>query len=332
MERAQAAQAAFDRDLLCFDDDLRLLNKTLASAPPHPSPSASSVLPIPDLLGSLTARSHDMAEALTSLTRHFDLCVTAVRTTEGGAALARRKAAEIRPEEDPVSISGVIADDEDGNTGAGSDSTGLEPISAQERAEMLTIVLQDAAQVDGVLSDLTAELYEMESEYTAVDAHAETARSAYAATIAAFRVLEDIGTRLPGYADAESEFLERWEGERATVAARLDEMGGLREFYEGYAGAYDTLILEAERRRAVEARIRAVWRKARDGVDKLVEGDRREREAFREEVGDYLPGDLWVGMASPLPRWDLVSVQTGEAGQEEGSEVEGVTGEAAAPR
>ena len=260
-----------------------------------------------------------MAEALTSLTRHFDLCVTAVRTTEGGAALARRKAAEVRSEEDPVSISGVIADDEDGYPaqGGGPGPTDLEPLSPQERAEMLAIVLQDAAQVDGVLADVAADLQEMEADFARVEAHAGAARAAYAATTAAFRALEDLGARLPGYAEAEAEFRERWAAERGAVAARLEEMAALRDFYEGYAGAYDTLILEAERRRAVEARVRAVWRKARDGVAKLVEADRLEREAFREEVGEFLPGDLWVGMASPLQRWALVPVPPDEEEEEE---------------
>ena len=70
-----------------------------------------------------------MAELLTSLTKHYDLCVTAVRTTEGGAALARIKAAEVTQSQsgDDVSISGVIAEQE-------SHMPELDTFSAEDRA------------------------------------------------------------------------------------------------------------------------------------------------------------------------------------------------------
>lgn len=60
--------------------------------------------------------SSNMAQLLASLTNHFDMCVTAIRTTEGAVALARRKAAEVTQSQglDGVSISGVIAELDDG--------------------------------------------------------------------------------------------------------------------------------------------------------------------------------------------------------------------------
>lgn len=286
----------------------------MAAAPPAPSPlpiapppdqPPDELLPpspAPHLLASLTRHSHAMAEHLASLTRHFDLCVTAVRTTEGGGpALARWKADSAasavsaasvgQDAANPVSISGVIAEQEA--------TTGLEPISAQERAEMLQVVLQDAAEVDDVVADMAAELHAAEAAFAAVHAHAEQARVACAGASAALRVLEEIGGRLPSYAAAESEFEARWANERAVVTDRLVDMDELRAFYEGYAHAYDTLILEAERRRTVDAKIQTVWRKARDAVERLAEADRSERASFRQEVGDFLPTDLWVDMDRP---------------------------------
>ncbi|CAK7243374.1 MAG: hypothetical protein STHCBS139747_004893 [Sporothrix thermara] len=330
----QAAQTSFDGDLLRFDTDLRALNKAMAAAPPPPLPlplepdpdtlpsaddePVDSPYPVPYLLASLTQRSHRMAENLASLTRHFDLCVTAVRATEGGLEMARWKAASSsssaaaaatataattavttgaggQGEQEPVSISGVI--DGDGNDG--DDKQRLEPMSAQERAEMIQIVLQDAAEVDDVVADMAADLHEAEAAFARVQAHADETRAAAEATAAALRVLGDIGTRLQSYAAAEAEFVARWGNERDVVADRLDDMDELRAFYEGYANAYDTLILEAERRRTVEAKIQTVWRKARDAVERLVEADRGERANFRQEVGEFLPTDLWLDMDRP---------------------------------
>lgn len=297
----QAAQGAFQDDLLRFDNDIHTVRKTLKPPPGPPRPDQ----PIPTLLTSLTQRSHEMASILKDLTAHFDLCALAVRTTSGGAALARRRAAA--DTDDPVSISGVIPE---------TNESEEEPIEdPQERRDMLHVIAQDAEQIDPSVADMGHELGEMEAEFEAVRAHTISARAAYRAAREAFAALEDVGARLPSYAAAEAEYAERWEAERAEIGRRVQEMDDLRVFYDGYASAYDTLILEVERRRTVDDKVRAVWRKAQESVERLVEADAQERELFRQEVGDYLPTDLWEGMSDPARRWDLVPVQ--EPGDED---------------
>ncbi len=105
---------------------------------------------------------------------------------------------------------------------------------------------------------------------------------------------------------AEVEFLQRWDDEKLTIFGHVAAMEDLREFYEKYSSAYGSLVLEVERRRQVDDKIQGIWRKARDSVDKLVEADRRDRDIFRQDAGDYLPTDLWRGMNNPLRRWDVV--------------------------
>lgn len=301
---SQATQTSFDGDLFRFDDDLRAIAKILnSSASPTPSKSPTDSTsqhppnpPILDLLAALTDHSHSMAEHLASLTHHFDMCVTAVRITEGGTALARRKAAEDSGGADAVSISGVIAEQE----------TNVEDLDPEEKAEIVQVVMQDAPEVEEVVADLNVEMQQMDIEFVQLKDQADHVRAGYAAVTQAFHVLEDIGSRLSGYIAAETEFAERWEAEKEGIVARLAEMESLRDFYEGYSSAYDSLILEVERRRAVDEKIQAVWRKAKEQVDKMIESDWRDREAFRSEVGEYLPTDLWVGMSGPLRRWEVV--------------------------
>ncbi len=254
-----------------------------------------------------------MAMLLTSLTTHFDLCVTAVRTTEGGAALARIKAAEVTQSQsggEDVSISGVIAEQE-------SHTPGLVPASAEEREQMLSVVEQDAAEVGYVVQELDERLQSMEGDFGRLDGQAARARLTHAAALAAFRALEDVGSRLRGYVAAEAEFRQRWAAERATVREGMVAMDGLRAFYESYASSYDGLILEAERRRALEDKVLSIWRKARESVDRIAEVDRREREAFRHEVGDFLPTDLWPAMDDAMCRWEIIPVRdpTGRGGR-----------------
>jgi len=298
----QSAQTSFDGDLLRFDNDLRTLNKTAASAPSLSPDSSASYEPVSHLLASLSGHSHDMAGLLTSLTRHFDMCVTAVRTTEGGAALARRKAAEVTESGDPVSISGVIAEQD-------THMADMDSMDPQERAEVVQVVVHDAPEVDEVVAEIQAVLQQMEADFGALKEQADRVKGDHAATLATFSVLEEIGSRLSSYVDAEAEFIQRWEDERSIIFAKLEEMDELRRFYEGYASAYDSLTLEIERRRSAEEKIQTIWRKAKESVDRIVEVDRKERDHFRQEIGEFLPTDLWVGMKKPLRQWEVVPIQ-----------------------
>lgn len=237
------------------------------------------------------------------LTRNFDMCVTAVRITEGGAALARRRAAEDSAEADPVSISGVMAAQE----------RNVEEYEPEEKKEVLEVVMEDSPLVDEVVADLNTEMQKVEVIFGSLKEQTDQVQAAYVAVTQAFQILEEIGNRLPSYIAAESEFIERWEGEKQNIYARLDEMEALRDFYDGYLSAYDSLILEVERRRAVEQKIQGIWRKAKEAVDKLVESDWRDRETFRSEVGEYVPTDLWVGMSGPLKRWEVVRANGSES-------------------
>lgn len=246
------------------------------------------------------------------------MCVTAVRTTEGGAALARRKAAEVTQsqEGDAVSISGVIAEQE-------SHGSELEPMSSHERAEVVQVVVQDAPEVDEVVAELQAVLHQMELDFSSLKEQADHIQEAYLATIDAFHVLEEIGSRLHSYAAAESEYMQRWVDEKDAIFGKLEEMEELRKFYDGYASAYDGLILEVERRRSVEEKIYHTWRKAKEAVEKLVEADRKQRDEFRQEIGEFLPTDLWVDMNIPLRRWEIMPVDETDDGSSQVRRVEG---------
>ncbi|KAI1199992.1 kinase activator [Nemania serpens] len=302
IQALQTTQQSFDRDLLQFEADLRNLKAMVSSAPSSTSPSVSSSRPQPlHLLSSMIEHSHAMAELLTSLTRHFDLCVTAVRTTEGGPALARIKAAEATQsqEGDDVSISGVIPDQ-------GSHMSDLKPMSPEDRAQMLEVLVQDSSEVEDVVQELNDRLQAVESDFSNLDEQTTQVKLGYLSILDAFRTLEDIGSRIQSYMSAENEFRDRWIEEQETIQGKMSEMEELRIFYEKYAGTYDHLILEVERRRSVEEKVLGIWRKAKDSVDKIIEVDSKHRDQFRQEVADHLPTDLWPGMDDPVLRWDVV--------------------------
>lgn len=271
--------------------------------------STSAYESIQNLLEALTTQAQAMAEDLTSLNRHFDMCVTAVRGTEGGAAMAIRRAADMRHSQtsasDQVSISGVMGphDDSESQTAGGD-----EPMTAEERVEAIAVVVQDAPEVDGTVAELRAGLAQMEADFASLFGHAEHIRAAYTQAVRAFGALEGIGQRLRSYVAAEGEFLDRWNAERECVLVRLDEMNNYKDVYDKYLSAYSSLLFEVERRKGVEDKIQGILRKAQDSVQKLVDVDQKQRDAFRQDIGDFMPTDLWVAMNKPLQRWELVPV------------------------
>ncbi|GJN77139.1 kinase activator (Atg17) [Purpureocillium lilacinum] len=316
IEELQGIQQSFDGDLLRFETDIRNLKKVVSDAnQPTDEDRDAPATPMLILLESMDEQSSTMAHLLTSLTKHFDMCVTAIRTTEGAAALARRKAAEVTQSQgsDGVSISGVIAEQE-------SHMSDLEPKTAEDRAEMLKVVIQDAGEVDDVVQEIQESLAAIEQQHDALQQQADDISRTYLGMLAAYAALGDIGDRLADYLAAEEDFRTRWELEKEVVFGRLHEMKEMRDFYEGYASAYGSLVLEVERRRAVEKQVETHWRKAQESVDRLLEADRTARDAFRAEVGEFLPTDLWAGMQAPVTRWKAVRLEEGSG---EGDEAGG---------
>ncbi|KAJ2965745.1 hypothetical protein NQ176_g10470 [Zarea fungicola] len=310
IEELQSIQQSFDGDLLRFDNDIRDIKKIIVESQTHEHQGDGDAndhganTPSTAIMMGLVENSTAMAQLLASLTNHFDMCVTAIRATEGGADLARQRAAEVNQVQggDGVSISGVIAEQE-------SNTPAQEPRTDNDRAEMLRVVVQDAGEVSDVVQEIQERLASMERDYKILEQRSAEAEKSYMTMLEAFTILGSIGDRLHNYLAAEQDFKTRWDLEKDTVFDKLAEMKEMNRFYDGYGSAYDTLMLEVERRKGVEDRVQNIWRMAQDNVDKLLAADSAAREAFRQDVGEFLPTDLWPGMQAMPQRWQVSRVE-----------------------
>lgn len=263
--------------------------------------------PIPERLNELETHAQEMASLLDSLVSHFDLCVNAIRHTEGGFAAVRKAASSLPPGAEPVSVSGVM--------NAESQNLNDEPLSEEERTEMLKVLENDAAQVEDVVAELREHLSEMETKHENILEYVSALAAEYSSTTSAFAILENISARLPGYIIASSDFRLRWEETKMQIQEQLQELESMRLFYENYHASYDGLLLEVYRRKQSEEKVKTIMRKAMEQIEKISEVDMREREAFRSDVGDFLPGDLWNGVGSNAPKWEFV-LKEGKGGNE----------------
>jgi autophagy-related protein 17 len=279
------------------------------------STSASHNLesPIPHVLQSLEENAAEMASLLDSLVSHFDLCVNAIKHTEGGFAAVKQAATNNQLPEG-VTVSGVIQE-------PGNDSGMLEPLSEEDRRQMLTVLSSDAAEVEDVVLELHQRLSSMEEQFEQIQDHVTNLTASYNSTITAFTLLESIGSRLPNYIASSQDFLLRWQDSKAQISEQMEELESMRVFYEGYISSYQGLIEEVTRRKTAEEKMKAVLRKAMEQVKKMHDADSKEREAFRRDVGDFLPSDLWPGLVADAPRWE-VSIVDDEAGADDRLEMQ----------
>lgn len=297
-----------------FDDDIQGVKRSLDATYAQSIGADGLDTSLPAILRSLESQAKETAELLESLVRHFDLCVTALRHTEGGGAAARNITQDMAMD--------IHVDRAD-------HSMPVEPISDEDRQEMLNVLTKDAAELDDVVLEIRDRLAEMEAQSEDLTCQLNLQATAHAGASRAFSQLEEAGTRLPGYVQHGRDFLSKWEEQKQLIAERMEQLEHLREFYENYLAAYDGLLLEVERRKETRAALELTVRKATAKMNHLYEGektpkcrtmtrvhaDRRlvdlaAREAFRQDQGDFLPAEIWSGLMDPPVRFEISSIGT----------------------
>jgi len=287
------AHRELDKSNEAFDEDLKAVKKGLPSDVIPNSSQEDSNSQLPSLLRSLESHAKEMADLLESLVRHNELCVTAVKHTEGGGAAAGEIIADL-PED--VGLDNI------------DDRPTPQPISNEEYQEMMSVLEKDANEVDEVVLEIRDRLGEMESQNESIAAYENHLKDVLADTMSAFHLLEKVGSSLSGYIARSRDFMARLEEERAKIDDRKAELEGLREFYQGFLRAYDELIIEVGRRRAVQLKMERLVQDAVTKTRRLYDEDMAEREAFRQRQGDYLPSDIWLGLLNPPMQYEVLPI------------------------
>ena len=299
------SRADLDDNIARFDDSIARIasatqnldeGDTDSSNPPSKiTPYDEPPLSIPALFHDMESHAAEMAVLLQSLISHYDLCVSALKHTEGGGEAAREavQASELTKNAQGVEESLYAA------------AAVPDPMDAAERAEMLRVLENDAAEVEDVVGELRERGGEIEGLYGQLSTRAESARKTMRGLRRAVEGMHAVKDALPVYLDAVAGFKEGWSNLRAAMAGKTQELVGLCGFYEQFWSGYKKLLREVDRRAAVEAQMARVAEKARRDLEKLYEADREAREEFVDEVGGFLPGDIWPGLADRGIRWEV---------------------------
>ena len=278
---------------LIYGDGLKGSSGVVGSAGREREEHGRTRSPIPSILHEMEDRAREMATNLESLVSHYDLCVTAIKQTEGGDDAA-------------LKIAGDLPEGVD----IGQDAGGAppEPMGDCERMEMVRVLEEDAGQVEDVVMDIRDHIAEMESLHLRVEMYTDRLASEHANATAAFKTLEDLGQNLPGQITRTQIFMLRWEEDKAAIDERLEELEGLIDLYDGFLRAYDNLLIEIGRRKDQELEVEQVVREARARLEKLHEEEAEEREVFKKEQGEFLPVDIWPGLRDRPRRYSITPV------------------------
>ncbi|KAI9815461.1 MAG: autophagy protein 17 [Pycnora praestabilis] len=279
-----------------FEEDLQAVRSIVPFKATGSASREDLMSPVPSLLHSLESHAKEMADLLESLARHFDMCVIAVKYTEGGGAAVQSMKGDV-----PTGI----------GINKGHNDKISEPISNEEREDMLGILEKDAADVEDVVMEIRDRLVEMELQMEFVTSHINDVAHTHTLTTTAFEMLEEFRVKLPAYIIESRDFLTWWNYEKQLFEQRMVELDRLKDFYEGFLGAYDRLIIEVGRRKGVQTMMERIVQEAMTKIEQLHEDDMGEREAFRQDQGDFLPSDIWPGLVNPPIRYDIVPLNEG---------------------
>lgn len=206
---------------------------------------------------SLEQHAAELADLLEALVRHYDLCITAIKHTEGGGDLIEQVKIEL-PE--------------------GTDIRSLEhlsppqPMDDEERAEMMQVLDKDAAEVEDVVQEISDHAAEMEAQLQRINSHLATLQSEHNMLSKSSTLLDGLGGRLGSFIQVCADYKSCWDVEKHKIEDKLVEFEAAREFYEGFLQAYDGLILEVARRKAVKGKMRKIMHDAMAKVGRLYNG------------------------------------------------------------
>jgi autophagy-related protein 17 len=276
-----------------------LLEHASGSDPPRrPTPYDEPLLTTSALFNSMESHAAEMASSLQSLVSHYDLCVSALKHTEGGGEAARAALQTVELAKNTPGIEESLYR-----------ATVPDPMDEDERLEMLRVLENDAIEVEDVASEISERASEMEDLYSQLSNRASLSRKTTSRIRHAMTQLHIIKDTLPLYIDALSFFRSSWSNIQMSIVNKTQELVGFCSFYEQFLVGYKKLLREVDRRKAVDLQMRKVAEKASKELERLWESDRAAREEFVNDVGGFLPGDLAPSLAEIGKRWEVKQVE-----------------------
>lgn len=268
--------------------------------------SRGSFFPVTKQVQLLEDRAEIIADLLQSLVRHYDLCSTAVKHTEGGIAAARSITGDHSIGHDPDIFTGNDGEERD------EPSDSLKPITEAEYREMVDVVFRDAGEADEVVGEIEDHIATMEESLKRVSNNREAAASFHSSFLSVSQhFFGPLSGSLAEYKKQIAAFLNTWNEHQDELKLGIQQLDEMRGMWVDYLNAYDSLVFEGARRHAAQQSVNGVLNEARQKLDRIFEEDLAARQHFHLQQGDFLPSDLWPGLLQAPNRIKFVAVNSG---------------------
>lgn len=305
IDRFQGNQDSLNDSSDALDTALENLHSSIESIPFAPQ-TASTPSPIPSLYSDLEMQARECAQAFQMLVRHYDLCVTALRHTEGGSDAATQATGHAPRTSE---------------SGEGF-SAPPEPMSEEERQEMLAVLQKDALEVEDVVEEIRERASEMTLLHSRIENHITHLRGEDSALSNVLRMVAHVAAEVRSHITVAREFQASWvEDTQPTLLKGIEEWENQRDFYERFDLAYAELLVEVAARRRRHEKAKRKAEEAQKELDRLYAEDERAREQFTRVQGDFLPQDIWPGLRLPPWKYEVRPIDAEmEAGDEHDTE------------
>lgn len=287
IDRYNSATATLGESNDAFDTALDNLHSSIENVPMTPA-TTSNPSPIPILYHDLEGHAKEAAQAFQGLVQHYDLCVTALQHTEGGSAAATQATGD--------------APSQSGDEFAAPP----EPLSEEERQDMLAVLQKDANEVEEVVVEIRERGSEMTLLLTQIENHINLLRNEASALSSVLQMIAQITAEVRSHLLTSRSFHVSWlDDTRPTLLNGIDEWENQREFYERFDYAYAELLVEVSSRRRRHEKAKRKAEEAQRELDRLFTEDERAREQFALAQGDFLPLDIWPGLRDAPRQYEV---------------------------
>lgn len=184
-----------------------------------------------------------------------------------------------------------------------------EPMSEDERCDMLNVLQKDARQVEDVVAEIQERGSEMTFLLSQIENHVNHLRSEASALSSILQMIAHITVEVRRHIATSRAFHVSWlQDTRPNLLNGIDEWENQREFYERFDLAYAELLVEISSRRRRHEKAKRKAEEAQKELDRLRLEDERAREQFTLAQGDFLPLDIWPGLRDPPRQYQVRAV------------------------
>ncbi|KAJ1856869.1 hypothetical protein LPJ73_002121, partial [Coemansia sp. RSA 2703] len=166
-------------------------------------------------------------------------------------------------------------------------------------SEDYNVLLRDTNEIPAIVEDMNEALLDIQRRSEETHVRSLQYSAFYSDSQRQFDGIAQISQIIDGYLNSTSSSQAQFSQLLEKVEQSLGDIWGLVSWYRGFHNAYDALIGEVRRRRQAQKAMHAVVEDMRSRLEAVHMEEVKERAAFVDRFGPFLPSDLCPFIQDP---------------------------------